>query len=410
MKGALHGVAVIELCGAVQGAYCARLLADAGAEVIKIEAPGGVDEARRLGPFPQDDLDTEHSGLHAYLNANKLGMTLDPGTSAGARILAALLAKSDVLVTDFAPAELERRQLTYEALRKDAPGLIACAITPFGMTGPNRDCQGNDLVSLSVGGLTAATPGFPDFVVSREAEGPLRPETHAAGFIAGAAGAVAVLEALFARLADAEGRQVDVSVQEAVASTMIRDIASYSYAGIVSGRRTEAEQSGTAYAPNIYLPCKGGMMVLITPSEEAWNKLVALMGHPAWAAADAFKDSAARALNIDVLVPHLTSWTMTMSGAKITRVTQAIGLPCAHVHTISAMVDADHVRERGSLVDIELGGSRCRMPAAPFRVEGLSGERRLAAPRKGEHNARILRERLGFSPAEVRRLRAAGVV
>jgi crotonobetainyl-CoA:carnitine CoA-transferase CaiB-like acyl-CoA transferase len=258
--------------------------------------------------------------------------------------------------------------------------------------------------------LTAATPGFPDFVVSRDAEGPLRPETHAAGFIAGAAAAVAVLEALFARLLDGAGRQVDVSVQEAVASTMIRDIASYTYAGIVSGRRTEAEQSGTAYAPNIYLPCKDGMIVLITPSEEAWKKLVELMGHPEWARQPEFQDSAARARNIDDLVPHLTRWTMTLTGAEITRITQANGLPCAHVHSIPAMAGSAHVRERNALAEVDIGGSKARMPGPPFRIEGLFGAPRRAAPRKGEHNRRILCDRLGYSAADVQRLRAAGAI
>lgn len=408
--GALGGVTVVELSRAVEGAYCARLLADAGAEVVKIESPHTLDASRRLGPFPGDDLEPEHSGLHAYLNANKLGMTLDVIAGAGESILAGLLAKCDVLVTDLPLPELERFRLTYEARREATPKLIACAVTPFGMTGPNRDYRGDDIVALSMGGLTAATPGFPDFVVSREAEGPLRPETHAAGFIAGAAAAVAVLEALFARLMDGVGRQVDVSVQEAVASTMIRDIASYSYAGIVSGRRTEAEQSGTAYAPNIYLPCQDGMIVLITPSEDAWRKLVELMGHPEWAGKPEFQDSAARARNIDELVPHLTRWTKTLTGAEITRITQANGLPCAHVHSIAEMAGSAHVRERDALVELDLGGRGARMPGPPFRIEGLFGARRRAAPRKGEHNRQILCDWLGYSAAEVQRLRAAGAI
>jgi formyl-CoA transferase len=408
--GALGGVTVVELSRAVEGAYCARLLADAGAEVVKIESPHSLDASRRLGPFPGDDLEPEHSGLHAYLNANKLGMTLDVTAGAGKSILSGLLAKCDVLVTDLPLSELERFGLTYAARREAAPKLIACAVTPFGMSGPNRDYRGDDLVALSAGGLTAATPGFPDFVVSRESEGPLRPETHTAGFIAGAAAAVSVLEALFLRLMDGVGRQIDVSVQEAVASTMIRDIASFSYAGIVSGRRTEVEQSGTAYAPNIYLPCKDGMIVLITPSEDAWRKLVELMGYPEWAGKPDFQDSASRARNIDALVPHLIGWSITLTGAEITRITQANGLPCAHVHSIAEMSGSSHVREREALVEFDLGGSSARMPGPPFRIAGLFGVVRRAAPRKGEHNRQILRDWLGYSAVEVQRLRAAGAI
>jgi formyl-CoA transferase len=410
IPGALGGTTVLEVARAVEGAYCSRLLADAGADVVKIESPHTVDASRRLGPFPGDDLEPEHSGLHAYLNANKLGMTLDIDTTVGESILSRLIAKCDVLVTDLPLEELERRGLTYAARRSATPKLIACAVTPFGMTGPNRAYRGDDIVALSMGGLTAATPGFPDFVVSRESEGPLRPDTHAAGFIAGAAAAVAVLEALFARLMDGAGRQVDVSVQEAVASTMIRDIASYTYAEIVSGRRTEAEQSGTAYAPNIYLPCRDGMIVLITPSEDAWRKLVELMGNPEWARRSEFQDSAARARNIDELVALLTGWTKTLTGAEITRITQANGLPCAHVHSVAEMASSAHVREREALVPIELGGRDARMPGPPFRIPGLFGDRRRAAPRRGEHNREILCGWLGYSAAEVQRLRATGAV
>ena len=408
--GALGGVTVVELSHAVEGAWCARLLADAGAEVVKIESPVAMEMSRLVGPFPQDNRDPEQSGLHAYLNANKLGMTLYLDTSVGLRILSGLLAISDVLVTDFPLADIDRLGLTYGHCREFSPKLITCAVTPFGMTGPNSGHKADDIVALSVGGLTAATPGFPDFVVSRKQERPLRPETHAAGFIAGAAAAVAVIEGLFARLMDGEGRQVDVSVQDAVASTMIRDIASFSYAEIVSGRRTEAEQSGTAYAPNIYLPCKDGMMVLIAPSEDAWRKLVELMGNPQWAARAEFKDSAARARNIDALVSHLTDWTKTMNGQELTTLTQANGLPCAHVRSIPDMVGSAHVRERQALTEIELGNSRARMPAAPFRSEELFGTTRRAAPRKGQHNRLIVCDWLGYSASDLKRLRAMGAV
>ncbi len=406
----LGGLRVVEVSRAVEGAYCARLLADAGAEVIMIEAPGDAGMARRLGPFPKDHPDHERSGLHTYLNSNKLGITLDLETAAGSRILEKLLAGSDVLVTDFPLQEIQRLKLGYEQQRATNPNLIACAITPFGMTGPNQAYRADDIVALSVGGLTAATPGFPDYVASREKEPPLRAETHAAGYISGAAGAVAILEALFARLLDERGRQVDVSQQEAVASTMIRDIASYSYAEIVSGRRTEEEQSGTAYAPNIYLPCKDGMIILITASEDAWKKLVKLMGGPAWAGDPAFKDSASRARNIRQLVPLLVGWTMTMTGEEFTRLTQANGLPCAHVLRIPEMVESRHVSEREALVDAQLGDSQCRMPGPPFRIKGMFGHRLDAAPRKGEHNHAVLCERLGYTNADLVRLHGIGVI
>ena len=191
-----------------------------------------------------------------------------------------LVKTADILISDYSPSELEKLGLLYDQAKEYNPALIACSVTPFGLTGPYRDNKADDIVVLSLGGMTAATPGFPDYVVSRDNERPLRAQTYAAGIISGATAAGAILTALFARMFDGEGRQIDVSQQEAVASTMIRDIASYSYAGIVSGRRTEEEQSGTAYAPNVYLPCKDGMVVIVTASEDGWKKLVEIMGFP----------------------------------------------------------------------------------------------------------------------------------
>jgi crotonobetainyl-CoA:carnitine CoA-transferase CaiB-like acyl-CoA transferase len=385
------------------------LLADAGAEVVKIEAPEG-DPTRRLGPFPGDLPESQGSGLYAYLNWSKKGVTLDLKSSTGRGLLRELLVRADILVTDYPLVLVESLELTYEALRAANPGLIACAITPFGMTGEHRYWRSDDLIALSVGGIAAATPGFPDFVVSREEEGPLRPQTCAAGIITGAAAAVGILEGVFARLFDGMGRQVDVSQQEALVSTLVRDIASFSYAEIVSGRRTQAEQSGTAYAPNIYLPCKDGMVVLICASEEMWKRLVEVMGSPVWASRAEFRDSASRSRTMHLLVPLLVEWTMQRTGAEITEMTQVAGLPCAHVLRVREVVESAHVRERSCLVDIQLRGQACQMPGPPFRIAGVFGELREPAPNQGKHNRDVWCGSLERPEADLPRLRALGVI
>jgi crotonobetainyl-CoA:carnitine CoA-transferase CaiB-like acyl-CoA transferase len=405
----LHGLSVLEVSRFVEGAYCARLLADAGASVTKVEPPAG-DHTRELGPFPRGIPDGDKSGLFHYLNTNKRGITLNLETDDGRALFASLLKKADILVSDYAPAELERLGLSYEAAKQQNPSVIACAITPFGLTGPYRDDKADDIVVLSLGGMTAATPGFPDFVTSREEERPLRAQTYAAGYISGAAAAGAVLVALFARMVDGAGRQVDVSQQEAVASTMIRDVASYSYAGIVSGRRTEEEQSGTAYAPNVYVPCKDGMVVIVTASEPAWKTFVELMGTPEWCARPEYRDTAARAKNINSLLGYLTEWTRTKTGAEITAMTQGAGLPCAHVLRIPELVNSEHARVRDAFVPLALNGETCRMPGPPFRIAGLFGQDRRAAPHKGESNAAIYTEELGLSADDLNRLKQRGVV
>jgi crotonobetainyl-CoA:carnitine CoA-transferase CaiB-like acyl-CoA transferase len=404
----LRGLSVIEVGRFVESSYCARLLADAGADIIKIEPPEG-DLTRRLGPFRDNVPDENHSGLFHYLNTNKRAITLNLETESGRHLLQRLLKTADVLVSDHAPSEHERLGLLYEQVKEHNHQIIACSVTPFGLTGPYRDYSADDIVVLSLGGITAATPGFPDYVSSREKERPLRAQTYAAGIISGAAAANAVLVALFARMLDGEGRQVDVSEQEAVASTMIRDVASYSYAGIVSGRRTEEEQSGTAYAPNVYVPCKDGMVVIVTASEAAWNTFVGLMGSPEWCKDPAFCDTGARAKNINKLLAHLVEWTKGKTGAEITDLTQSNGLPCAHVLRIPELVNSDHARERAAFVPVRLDGQTCHMPGPPFRIDGLFGIEQRPAPLKGQDNLSVYSE-LGIPKSELGRLRGMGVI
>ena len=405
----LRGLTVVEVSRFVEGAYCARLLADAGADVIKIEAPAG-DVTRQLGPFRDGIPDENNSGLFHYLNRGKRATTLDFENPAGRKILDDLLQKADVLVSDFAPSDLDRLGLLYDPANIHNRPLIACAITPFGLTGPYRDNKADDIVILSLGGMTAATPGFPDYVTSRETERPLRAQTYSAGIIAGAAGASAVIVALLARMFDGEGRQVDVSQQEAIASTIIRDVASFSYAGIVSGRRTEEEQSGTAYAPNVYVPCKDGMVVIVTASEAAWRTFVGLMGSPEWCNHEDYKDTGARAKNINSLLVHLIEWTKAKTGAEITELTQSNGLPCAHVLRIPELVNSEHARERNAFVVATLAGSTCQMPGPPFRIKGLFGEAQREAPRKGQDNAQVYGSRAGVPADQLAWLRGMGVI
>jgi len=405
----LRGISVLEIARGVEGSYAARLLADAGADVIKVEPVDG-DAARRLGPFPDGIPDEQASGLFHYLNAGKRSISLNLETDAGMGLYHRLLATVDVLISDYSPGELAQFELLYEQAKAHNPALIACSVTPFGLTGPYRDLKGDDIVVLSLGGMTAATPGFPDFVVSREQERPLRAHTYAAGFISGASAAAGVLTALFVRMLDGDGRQVDVSQQEAIASTMIRDIASYSYAGIVSGRCTEEEQSGTAYAPNVYLPCKDGMVVIVTASEEGWKKLVEVMGFPTWCNQDEFRDTAARAKNINSLLTNLVDWTKSKTGAEITNLTQSNGLPCAHVLRISEVVDSDHVRERQALADLKMGAHVCRMPGPPFRMPNVFGNIHRSAPSKGQDNPSVYCGMLGLSSSELHRLRGINAI
>ena len=402
-----RGLKVLELGHLVAGPYCARLLADAGAEVIKVEGLAG-DEARRRGPFPDDLPDPDQSGLFLYLNANKLGITLNLESSQGRRLFWSLLKDADILVENNPPHRMEAQGLDFPSIHKEFPSLIVTSITPFGQTGPYRGYRADNLILANMGGLAYATPGLPDQVSDPEQEPPLMPSTHVAGLTAGIAGAVATLLALLARERDSLGRHVDLSVQEAVASTMAWDLATSSYLGLVKRR---GSRLGYGPMPNCYLPCKDGYVVLTAVTDEHWGKLVGVMGSPDWAKSQLFKDSSARADNWDGLRLLLLEWTMDHTGREIYQEAQNLGIPCFPAYELSQAIGSEQVTAREFLREVEVGpGRKARLPGLPFRFGETPWPVRMPAPRLGEHTATLLTQRLGYSASSLAQLKGVGAI
>ena len=400
----LQGLKVLELGDFVSGPYCARLLADAGAEVIKVEAPEG-DRARRIGPFPDDLPDPNQSGLFLYLNANKLGITLNLRSSEGRCLLAALLKDADVLVENGPPRNMEDLGLDFSSLREAHPRLIVTSVTPFGQTGPYRDYLGDDLIGINMGALAYASPGLPDAVADPEREPPLKPATYLADFTAGVTGAVATMLALLARDWDGAGRHVDVSEQEAVASGTLYDLSAASYLGMV--KRRGAPLAGLM--PNCYLPCKDGYVVLVAFLEPHWRALIEVMDNPDWADNELFKDGMLRSDNWDALRLLLLDWTMAHTGQEIYEVTQARGVPCIPAYEISEVLASEHLVARNFLVEAEVApGRTAQFPGSPYRFDGVPWPLRMRAPRLGEHTSSLLSERLGYSALQLTQLMSSG--
>jgi crotonobetainyl-CoA:carnitine CoA-transferase CaiB-like acyl-CoA transferase len=152
------------------------------------------------------------------------------------------------------------------------------------------------------------------------------------------------------------------------------------------------------------------MVVIVTASEAAWKTFVELMGSPQWCSDPDFRDTAARAKNINKLLAHLVEWTKSKTGAEITSLTQSNGLPCAHVLRIPELVNSDHARQRDAFIPVALGDQTCRMPGPPFRIDGLFGQACSRAPIKGQDNVSVYVEELGLATSELARLRGMGVI
>ena len=208
---ALSDLRILDLSTGIAGGYCTKLLADYGAEVVKVEMPGTGDPLRQSGPFPEDDPDVERGLLHWYLNANKRGITLDVINPAGRTILQRLLAHFDVVVESFPPAHAQELKLSYRALRNDQSDLIWLSITPFGQTGPYADYKANDLL-IQAASAWLYMGGLPD----RE---PMKTGGCISHYITGTYGALAVLAAWTSLKSGGTGQHIDLSAMEALQST-----------------------------------------------------------------------------------------------------------------------------------------------------------------------------------------------
>ncbi|MCL4534487.1 MAG: CoA transferase, partial [Bacteroidetes bacterium] len=217
---------VLEYGQMVTAPYCAKLLADMGAEVIKIEQPGLGDPARRQGPFPGDVPHLERSGLFLYLNTNKMGITLNLRDEPGQRILQRLAAQADILIENTPPDEREGLGLDYDSLKRANQRLIMLSVTPFGLAGPYRKYKGNYLTAFHGGGYGY---DYPRPVSDPETEPPLKGGGRAADFITGATAGIAAMQAVLGRGPDGAGRHIDLSQQEALAFTQYSPLDDYNH-------------------------------------------------------------------------------------------------------------------------------------------------------------------------------------
>ena len=385
--GPLTGLRVIDLGDGTAGPFCAKLLGDFGAEVVKVESPAG-DTTRFRGPFTEDRPDPEASGLFHYLNTNKYGVVLDLEDAESSATLEKLLAQSDVLVTNLPTERLRAANLSPAALRLRHPHLIITSISPFGSDGPWAAMRGDELVTYAMGGMAYGTPGMPDAADDLETEPPLHPSCYVAETMAGLIAATATMSAVENRHHTGNGCHVELSQHAAVAAMQHRDMTNFAYLDGTFNRLLNPVSIGRM--PNFYLPCKDGYATIAAPMEIHWQRLVEAMGHPDWAKTAEFSTSSARSANWIELRSRLVEWTMTVTGEELYALACESQLPIFPFYSVRKLVDCDQVAARGSVVEFMLGERLARMPAAPVKMKGAPWALRRPAPRKGEHTAHIV--------------------
>ena len=399
---ALSDLKVLEFGNLVSAPYCGKLMADLGAEVIKIEEPGVGDEARNRGPFAQDTPGLERSGLFAYLNTNKLSITLKPNTVLGKKIFKELVKSSDILVENQPPSLMEELGFTYKTLEKVNPRLIMTSITPFGQTGPHRDYKAYELNTYNGCGY-----GYVSTACITE---PVMPPVKAGGrqseFGAAQSASVASMCAVYARDQIGAGQHIDISIQEIMAGQYESIIEHWTLA--------ENEMGGLTHPiiqPITPLECKDGWIFLMCVEDDQFDRMVEIMGNPEWAENELFQDRFLRADYADALVPLLTEWTMQYTKDEIFKMCQKARVPVGPAYSSEDVVNSEHLNERNYFMEMdhpEMG--RAKYPGAPYRLSVTPWQINRHAPSLGEHNEEIFCHRLGYSKEDLVRMRQAGVI
>lgn len=384
----LSDLKVLDLGEFVSGPYGTKLLADLGAEVLKVENPRGGDSARRWGPFPDGIPHPEKSGLFLYLNTNKKGITLDWRTDSGFRLLQQLARRADILVENLGPGVLD-----YEAVKAVNPSIIVISISCFGQEGPYRDFKGSDIVTQALGGVMNLT-GLPD----RE---PLKIPGPQAEYLAGLNAVVAVMAALYSRKESGQGQWIEVTAIECLASILEGALTSFAYDS--SLRRRDGPRHPTAY-PSTILPCRDGYVHVDASGD--WETFARFMGMPELLR---FKpeELRERADELDsLLLPRLAE----KSRAGWFHEAQLWRLPFAMVMGINELPSDPQFQARRFFIEIDHPATGPLIyPGTPFKRSRTQQQSR-RAPLLGEHNTEIYGGVLGYTAQELARLRGMGVI
>jgi crotonobetainyl-CoA:carnitine CoA-transferase CaiB-like acyl-CoA transferase len=399
--GALEGIRVVELGQMVSAPYCAKLFADFGADVVKVEPPAG-DIARRCGPFPGDEPHIEKSGLHLFVNTSKRSVTLDIRAEKGRELLLELIARADALIENNLPQQMRAWNLTYDTIAAVNPKLVMISITPFGQNGPYSEWNGYDLNAYHLSGASSRYCGRPG-------EAPLEHGTFSADYFGAVAGASWGLAAVYGRDNAGGGQQVDVSCAEAIAAAFVggQNIGAYAQDGKFDKRTGVGMSLG---APATILPCKDGHVWILCLENAQWSGLAKTMGDPEWMQLEIFQDMFSRAQNADAMYPLIELWTMEHGKMEIMERCQANGVPVSAVFTVGEAAESEHLAAREYIVEQEhpvVG--KIRNLGAPFKLPACPGGPRSPAPLLGQHTDEVLAE-LGKSPKQIEQLRSDGIV
>ena len=396
MAGPLEGVRVVELGQVIAGPFCGQMLADHGADVIKVEPPGTGDVLRQWGR-------KEGSGDSLWWSVaarNKRSVTIDLRTPEGQQLVRDLVAGADILVENFRPGTLERWGLGWDDLSAIRPELIMVRISGFGQTGPYATRAGYASIGEAMGGLRALT-GYPD-------KPPVRVGISIGDSLTGMFGALGALAALEARRRTGRGQVVDASIFESVLGVTESLVIDWQVAGVVR-ERTGPTLPGIAPS-NVY-PTADGQILIGANQDSVFRRLCDLMGRPELATDPRFVDHQARGAHMAEIDGLVAEWTGAHASAELLERLHGVGVPAGLLYEPKDMLDDPHFAARGSIATVhDEHRGEVRMQDIVPKLSETPGEIRWTGRALGADTDDVLTEVLGMSPAQIEKLRAQGVV
>lgn len=397
MPAALDDLLILDLSRVLAGPYGTMILGDFGARVIKVEQPGQGDETRAWGP------PFTPSGQSAYFlcaNRNKESITLNLKHPQGRTILRALARRADVLIENFKVGTMEALGLGYESLRQEHPGLIYCAITGYGQSGPAARRPGYDTVIQAEGGLMSITG---------PADGePLKVGVAVVDITAGLYAVSSILAALHHRTRTGEGQSIDIALFDVQLGWLANVGSAYLVSGKPPGRYGNAHATIVPYQP---FPAADGHVMIAVGNDGQFIRFCQALGAPQWPADPRFATNPARVAHRDTLVPLIAAITQQRTVADWVATLLDAEVPCGPVNAIPTALASPQAQARAMVQQIaDPGGAAVPLIGPVPKLSATPAAIRLAPPAVGQHTAAILGELLGYSAGQIAALRAQGAI
>ena len=405
--GALSHLRVLDLSRVLAGPWAGQILADLGAEVIKVERPGNGDDTRAWGPPFLKDAYGESTGEAAYYlsaNRNKQSVTIDFTKPEGQRLVRELAAKSDILIENFKVGGLEAYGLDYASLKEVNPQLIYCSITGFGQTGPYAKRAGYDFMIQGLGGLMSLT-GRPE---GEEGAGPVKVGVALTDILTGLYATDAILAALAHRQHDGGGQHIDMALLDVQVACLANQAMNYLTTGVSPKRLGNAHPNIVPYQD---FPTADGDFILTVGNDSQFRKFAEVAGQPGWADDPRFVSNKQRVANRAVLVPLIRQATVFKTTAQWVEQLEAVGVPCGPINEMAQVFADPQVQARGLAFELPhvLAGLVPQV-GSPIRLSETPVEYRRAPPLLGEHTQEVLARVLGVTTVDLELLRQSGVL